>query len=179
LTTTGRWSATGTGGTADSTAAVDVLCVVVAASPVVPEPADGGCWPDAVEPAAPAAAALWSDLSVSFEGAGGAAFGAFAPRRALREDVLFVEEDLLFDEEADGEGADSVGALVFCGGAGATPLSCGTGAGAAVAGFESCDVPAAGGFAVAGFGAGGAADDEVWSVTPGVTGGAFWSCAAE
>ncbi len=147
LTTTGRWSAIGAGGTADSAAAVEVLCVLVAASPVVPEPADGGCCPDVVEPAAPATAAPWSDLSVSGEDAFGfGAFVAFALRRVLREDVLFVDE-------ADGDCADSAGAFVFCGGAGATPLSCGTGAGAAGAALVSCDVPGTGGFAVAGFGA--------------------------
>jgi len=143
-------------------------------------PAVGGCWPDDVEPAAPAAAAPWSDLPGSLAGAGEAGFGALAPRRALREDVLFAV--VLFVEES-AEGEASAGALVFGAGAGATPLSCGTGTGAAALGGAadvSGDVPAAGGFADDGFGAGGGADEVVWSVTPGVTGGgAFWSCAAE
>jgi hypothetical protein len=55
FTTTGRCSETGSGGTADCAAAVDVFGAV-AGSPVVPDPAVGGCWSDEVDPAAAAAA---------------------------------------------------------------------------------------------------------------------------
>ena len=89
---------------------------------------------------------------------GVAAFGAFALRRAWR-----------FAEEDDVEGAASAGGFVFTGGAGATPLSCGTGTVAPLPGAALVfgDEVAAGGF---GAGAG-TADEVVWSVTPGVTGG--------
>ena len=112
--TTGRWSATGAGGTADSAAGFELV-----EPAVVPDPFDGGCWSDVVEPAAPAAAALWSELLLPLAGAGDACFGARALLRALRADVLFVAVDFVC------EGADSTGAvvLVFSGGAGATPLS--------------------------------------------------------
>jgi hypothetical protein len=125
-----------------------VLCVVEEVSPVEPVPAVGGCWPDEVEPAAaPAAAAPWSDLSDSVEGAGEAGFCALAPRRALCEDALF-EVVLFVEESAEGAaGAACAGALVFGAGAGATPLSCGTGTGAPALG-GAADVS---GFAVAGF----------------------------
>jgi hypothetical protein len=110
-------------------------------------------------------------LSDSVEGAGDAGFWALAPRRALREEVLFAV--VLFVEES-AEGAASAGVPVFGAGAGATPLSCGTGTGAAALGGAadvSGFVPAEGEFADDGFGAGGGAEEVVWSVTPGVTGG--------